>query len=321
MCGKCQKGKTVIVKQKGADCLPIYLSIYPSISLSLFIYLSISLSVSLSVSLSLYLSLYLFIYPVYLFICLSIYPSFHLSVYPSFHLSIYPSMNLSIYLSERKHFCEASFKSVLIYQSINQSIYLSIFLSICLPVCLSIYLKRTTLASVTHRCLMPPHCTCQKQKIQGSHFGGSDSSISVLFSTSEHRKVVRACGALYILTSICASRCSSVQFLISRLPNMALHPPLYWDYFSTLQSHKTLEKNTALSTFRPFRAPWSSFCWLFLFWLLLFSASSHLCCFNLLHLSILSEVWLLNFPSMVLYVNIHTYKLYLYNYIWFFCFI
>ena len=317
MCGKCQKGKTVIVKQKGADCLPIYLSIYPS----RYPYSSIYPSLYLSLYLSLYRSTYLSTYLSILSICLSVYPSIRLSIFPSIHLSIYPSIHLwtypSIYL---KGSTSARLLSK-VYWSINQSTNQSIFLSICLPVCLSIYLKRTTLASVTHRCLMPPHCTCQKQKIQGSHFGGSDSSISVLFSTSEHRKVVRACGALYILTSICASRCSSVQFLISRLPNMALHPPLYWDYFSTLQSHKTLEKNTALSTFRPFRAPWSSFCWLFLFWLLLFSASSHLCCFNLLHLSILSEVWLLNFPSMVLYVNIHTYKLYLYNYICFFCFI
>ena len=37
------------------------------------------------------------------------------------------------------------------------------------------------------------------------------------FSTSQFPKVVRACGALYILTSKCASRHNGVQFFISHL--------------------------------------------------------------------------------------------------------
>ena len=82
---------------------------------------------------------------------------------------------------------------------------------------------------------------------------------------------------------------------------MAPHPAAY---FSTLQSHKSLDKQ-CFATFLPFRASASSFFWPFLFsdllsstllWSSLFyssllSESSHLC----FHLSILSEVWLLNF--------------------------
>ena len=53
----------------------------------------------------------------------------------------------------------------------------------------------------------------------------------------------------------------------------------------------------------------SSFYWLFLFWLLLFSASSHL-----FHLSVLSEVWLLNFLRKIRYKpNISIVKSYKYT--------
>ena len=61
--------------------------------------------------------------------------------------------------------------------------------------------------------------------------------------------------------------------------------------FSTLQSHKSLEK-PCFATFLPFRAPASSFFWDFLFLLLCSSLTLPISAF---HLSILSEVWLLNF--------------------------
>ena len=68
-------------------------------------------------------------------------------------------------------------------------------------------------------------------------------------------------------------------------------------YFSTLRSHKSLEKTECFATFPPFRAPASSFFWLFLFSdllssTLLFSLTLPISAF---HLSILSEVWLLKF--------------------------
>ena len=66
-------------------------------------------------------------------------------------------------------------------------------------------------------------------------------------------------------------------------------------YFSTPPSHKTLEKQWFV-TFRLFRAPASSFFWVFLPWSSFFF-SSLLWLFPPLHFhrSILSEVWLLNF--------------------------
>ena len=93
------------------------------------------------------------------------------------------------------------------------------------------------------------------------------------FSTSQLPKVVRPWCVLYILTWKCASRHNGVQLFISYLAR--------W-----LRTRRFSEPT--------FRAPASSFFWLFLFSALLssallFSDSSHLC------FSILSEVWLLNF--------------------------
>ena len=53
------------------------------------------------------------------------------------------------------------------------------------------------------------------------------------FSTSEPPKVVRTPSVLYILTSKCASRHNGVQFFITQRA-----------YFSTLRSHKSLEKHS-----------------------------------------------------------------------------
>ena len=76
-------------------------------------------------------------------------------------------------------------------------------------------------------------------------------------------------------------------FVCAALANLLFDPP----------EPQIIGKTQCLATFLPFRAPASSFFWFFLFSDLLFSAlpfsvSSHLCFF---HLSILSEVWLLNF--------------------------
>ena len=111
------------------------------------------------------------------------------------------------------------------------------------------------------------------------------------FSTSQLPKVVRGWGALYILTSKCASRHNGVQFFISHLA-------------SWLRTRRFSEP-----TFRPSGAPnhWkntvfrdfptlSRICifFLLLFFLLIFLLSLPLPC-SAFHLSILSEVWLLNF--------------------------
>ena len=111
------------------------------------------------------------------------------------------------------------------------------------------------------------------------------------FSTSRLPKVFRTCQFLTLLTWKCASRHNSVQFFI---PHLA----------SWLRTRRFSEP-----TFRPFRAPASSFFALFssLVWSSHFF-SSPLWLFPplLFHLSILSEVWLPNFLRWYLCIyNIH----------------
>ena len=116
------------------------------------------------------------------------------------------------------------------------------------------------------------------------------------YSTSQLPKVLRTWGVLYMLTSTCASRHNGVQFFISHLAR--------W-----LRTHRFSEptcrpsgatnhwKNTVFRDF-PFRAPGSSFFWDFLFFDLLSSSllfSSLTLPTSAFDLSILSEVWLLNF--------------------------
>jgi hypothetical protein len=73
------------------------------------IYISIFLYIHLSIYPSFYISIFLYIH-------LSIYPSFYISIFQSIHLSIYPSFYISIFLY--------------IHLSIYPSFYISIFLSI-----------------------------------------------------------------------------------------------------------------------------------------------------------------------------------------------
>ena len=125
------------------------------------------------------------------------------------------------------------------------------------------------------------------------------------FSTSQLPKVVRACSALYILTWKCASRHNGVQFFISHLARW-LRTRRFSEPTFRPSGATNHWKNTVFRDFptfsRTFRAPASSFFWLFLFSDLL---SSALLSFTLLfsltlpisafHLTILSKVWLLNF--------------------------
>ena len=126
------------------------------------------------------------------------------------------------------------------------------------------------------------------------------------FSTSQLPKVLRAPGVLYILTCKCASCHNGVQFLISHLA-------------SWLRTRRFSEP-----TFRPSGAPnhWKkhsvsrlSYLFTHLHLLSSYSFSSTLLSSNLsllsacpaFHLSILSEVWLLNFlrsfPHVYNYCN------------------
>ena len=116
------------------------------------------------------------------------------------------------------------------------------------------------------------------------------------FSTSQLPKVVRSWGVLYILTCKCASRHNGVQFFISHLA-------------SWLRTRRSSEptfrpsgatnhwKNTVFRDFPTFLRICIFFLLtlsLLLFFLLIFLFSLPLPC-SAFHLSILSEVWLLNF--------------------------
>ena len=116
------------------------------------------------------------------------------------------------------------------------------------------------------------------------------------FSTSQLPKVVRSWGVLYILTSKCASRHNGVQFFISHLASWLrtrrFGEPTFRPFGAT--NHW---KNTVFRDFPTF----SRICIFFLltlslllFFLLIFLFSLPLPC-SAFHLSILSEVWLLNF--------------------------
>ena len=145
------------------------------------------------------------------------------------------------------------------------------------------------------------------------------------FSTSQLPKVVRRWGVLYILTSKCSSR--SVHFFdiatsksgpsmvfctfwlrnVLRATTACNFSSLIWPDGSAPAAWASLlfdppepqiiEKTQCFATFLPFRAPGSSFFWLFLFSDLLSSTLLFSLTFSIsaFHLSMLSEVWLLNF--------------------------
>ena len=116
------------------------------------------------------------------------------------------------------------------------------------------------------------------------------------FSTSQLPKVLRAPGVLYILTCKCASRHNGMQFFISHLASWLRTRRFSEPTFgpSGAPNHW---KNTVFRDFPTF----SRICIFFLltlslllFFLLIFLFSLPLPC-SAFHLSILSEVWLLNF--------------------------
>ena len=116
------------------------------------------------------------------------------------------------------------------------------------------------------------------------------------FSTSQLPKVVREWCVLYILTSKCASRHNGVQFFISHLASW-LRTRRFSEPTFRPSGAPNHWKNTVFRDFPTF----SRICIFFLltlslllFFLLIFLFSLPLPC-SAFHLSILSEVWLLNF--------------------------
>ena len=116
------------------------------------------------------------------------------------------------------------------------------------------------------------------------------------FSTSQLPKVVRTWCVLYILTSKCASRHNGVQFFITHLASW-LRTRRFSEPTFRPSGATNHWKNTVFRDFPTF----SRICIFFLltlsllhFFLLIFLFSLPLPC-SAFHLSILSEVWLLNF--------------------------
>ena len=101
------------------------------------------------------------------------------------------------------------------------------------------------------------------------------------FSACQLLKMLRAWCALYILTSKCASRRRGVPFSISHLARW-LRTRRFSEPTFRPSGATNPWKTQWVETFLPFRAPASSFLWLFVFSdllssSLLFSDSSHLC--------------------------------------------
>ena len=126
-----------------------------------------------------------------------------------------------------------------------------------------------------------------------------------LFSTSQLPKVVRHWGVFYIFTSKCASRHNGVQFFISHLASW-LRTRRFSEPTFRLSGATNHWKNTVFRDFPTF----SRICIFFLltlslliFSLLIFLFSLPLPC-SAFHLSILSEVWLLNFLRLYIALKI-----------------
>ena len=116
------------------------------------------------------------------------------------------------------------------------------------------------------------------------------------FSTSQLQKVLRTWGVFSFLTCTCASRHNGVQFFISHLASWLRTRRFSEPTFRPSGATNHWEKTQCFATFLPFRAPGSlssetlSFV---IFFLLRFSSLT--LPISASHLSILSEVWLLNF--------------------------
>ena len=120
------------------------------------------------------------------------------------------------------------------------------------------------------------------------------------FSTSQLQKVLRKSGVFSFFTCKCASRHNGVQFSSLIWPAGSAPAALAsLLFFSTLRSHKSLEKHSVsqLSYLFAHLDLLASETFSFVIFLLLFSSLT--LPISAFHLSILSEVWLLNFLRLL----------------------
>ena len=115
------------------------------------------------------------------------------------------------------------------------------------------------------------------------------------FSTSQLPKAVRIWGVLYILWLLNVLRATTACNFSSLIWPAGSAPAALASLLFDPPEPQIIGKTQCFATFLPFRASASSFFWLFLFSdLLIFLFSLPLPC-SAFHLSILLEVWLLNF--------------------------
>ena len=134
------------------------------------------------------------------------------------------------------------------------------------------------------------------------HWNVLRATTACTFSTSQLVKVVRSWCVLCILTCKCASRHNGVQFFISHLASW-LRTRRFSEPTFRPSGATNHWKNTVFRDFPTF----SRICFLLtlsllLFFLLIFLFSLPLPC-SAFHLSILSEVWLLNFLRLIIGVD------------------
>ena len=141
-----------------------------------------------------------------------------------------------------------------------------------------------------------PKVLCTRQFLHSWLRNVLRATTACTFSTSQLPKVVPTWCVLYILTWKCASRHNGVQFSSLIWPDGPAPAALASLLFDPLEP-QIIGKTQCFATFLPFRASASSFFWLFLSSdllssTLLFSLTFPISAF---HVSILSEIWLLNF--------------------------
>ena len=121
------------------------------------------------------------------------------------------------------------------------------------------------------------------------------------FQKCSEREVFLAFSLANMLRATTACNCSSLIWpdgsALAAVASLLFEPP----------EPQIIGKAQCFATFLPFRASASSFFWLFLFFdllssTLLFSLTLPISAF---HLSILSEVWLLNFLRQIYYATLH----------------
>ena len=307
--------------------LSIYLSlsIYPSTYLFIIIYLSIYLSVYLSIYLSICLSLFL---SIYLSVCLSIYLSVYLSIYLSIcklekrsYSARRPQVS-NLTTSKTEQFCEIS--SMFELDNVkNEAILRDVFI---------FQSWRNQKRSNSAR--LPPSSFKLNTLVFLTFWLGNvlRATTACTFSTSQLPKVVRTWGVsvtnVLRATTACTfstSRnfqkwsengvlCTFWLQNVLRATTACNFSSLIWPDGSAPAALASLlfdpaepqiiGKTQCFATFLPFRASASSFFWFCLFSdllssTLLFSLTLPISAF---HLSILSEVWLLNFLRLVIYL-------------------